>query len=379
MPVKVISFEQALRETENAKRFLLLGNGFSIALFPDRFRYGSLLAEADFSSLPEARNAFDRLQTVDFEVVIQALRQAVALVPLYSNDGGAVARMAEHCEALKELLVQAIAGRHPERPSDVSDAHYKACRGFLAHFVGESRDLSKAGGKDLRGKIYTLNYDLLLYWTLLHDQIVVGGLDNLLAARVEDTEPLQHDDGFRAPEDEPEAPYVTWDAEGGANQQTIHFLHGALHLFDYGPDLQKKCWERSGGVPLVDQIRQALADSKFPLFVAEGHSDGKLTRIRHSGYLQRSLKSFASICRPGANSNTSLFIYGHSLATSDNHVLNFIERGKIRRVYISLYGEPTDAHNQALIRRAEVLTRFRTEKFPLEITFFSAQSAQVWG
>lgn len=379
MPVKLISFEQALQESTAAKRYLLLGNGFSIALFPDRFRYGSLLEEADFSSLPQARDAFDRLETVDFEVVIQALRQAVAVIPLYSNDSVAVARMADHCEALKELLVQAIAGRHPERPSDISDAQYQACRQFLAHFVGDSRDRSKDGGKDLRGMIYTLNYDLLLYWTLLHDRILIGGDGNLLTARFEETEPLEHDDGFRAPEEEPDAPYVTWDAEGAANQQTIHFLHGALHLFDYGAELQKKCWERAGGIPLVDQIRQALAESKFPLFVAEGHSDGKLTRIRHSGYLQRSLKSFASVCRPGASSNTSLFIYGHSLATSDNHVLNFVERGKIRRVYISLYGDPTADYNRALIRRAEVLGRSRNERFPLEVTFFDAQSARVWG
>src|SRR4051812_4344428 len=116
--IKLLSFEQALACTDRVKRHLLLGNGFSIALFPDRFRYGSLLDEADFSELPEARHAFNKLGTTDFEAVIHALRQAVTLLPLYSSDAVAGTRMKAHADGLKELLVQAIAGRHPERPSD---------------------------------------------------------------------------------------------------------------------------------------------------------------------------------------------------------------------------------------------------------------------
>jgi hypothetical protein len=176
----------------------------------------------------------------------------------------------------------------------------------------------------LRGNIYTLNYDILLYWTLLHDEVVNWNAADPLATTFEQTEALEHDDGFRAPADDPTAPYVTWDAEGGgAHSQNIHFLHGGLHLYDYGPDLQKKCWERSGGIPLVDQIRSALDAGKFPLFVSEGSSAGKLTRIRHSGYLQRSLQSFSSMCRnPGAGG--SLFIFGHSLDPNDDHVLQHL-------------------------------------------------------
>ncbi len=40
---ELITFADALAASEQGKRHLLLGNGFSIALFPDRFRYGSLL------------------------------------------------------------------------------------------------------------------------------------------------------------------------------------------------------------------------------------------------------------------------------------------------------------------------------------------------
>jgi hypothetical protein len=132
MSILVKTFAHVLEETDAGKRHLLLGNGFSIALFPDRFRYGSLLGAADFTRYPEARKAFDQLGTTDFEVVIKALRDAVALLPLYSAETDAATRMQEHAEALKELLIQAIAGRHPERPSDITENQYRACRAFLA-------------------------------------------------------------------------------------------------------------------------------------------------------------------------------------------------------------------------------------------------------
>lgn len=370
----IVRFQEALRQTEGGKRHLLLGNGFSIALFPDRFHYGSLLDEADFTAVPQAREAFTRLGTTDFEAVIEALRKAVALLPIYSADAEARGRMAEHAEMLKELLVQAIAGRHPERPADITEAQYRACRHFLAHFVGESRDL-RPDGKDRRGQVYSLNYDLLLYWTLLHDQVVHWNAGNPLGVVFEQTEPLQHDDGFRAPDDDPMAPYVTWDAEGGANTQNIHFLHGALHLFDAGPEVQKKCWERAGGIALVDQIRAALAADKFPLFVSEGNSLGKLSRIRHSGYLQRSLRSFAGSCR---TRDAALFIFGHSLDASDDHVLHHIEKGTIGRLYVSVYGNPESDENRGKMARAQRISDARSDRHPLNVTFFDAGSAAVW-
>lgn len=372
----VMTFAQSLAQSENGKRHLLLGNGFSIALFPDRFRYGSLLEETDFSAAPEVRRAFAALATTDFEVVLKALRDAVTLLPLYSQDTALAVRMHTHAELLKDLLVRAIAGRHPERPSDITENQYKACRAFLAHFVGETRDRRDDGGKDLRAQVYTVNYDLLLYWALLHDEVVQWNAANPLATVLEQTEPLQHDDGFRAPEEEPDAPYVTWDAEGAADGQNIHFLHGALHLFDHGSDLQKKCWERAGGVPVVEQIRAALAENRFPLFVSEGNSDGKLARIRHSGYLQRSLKSFAAICR---SPNASLFVFGHSFAPNDDHVLRQIEKGKIKTLFVSLYGDPESDANKAVVARCEGFALARHERYPLEVRYFSAESAAVWG
>ena len=372
---RILTFQQALDKTQDIKRHLLLGNGFSIALFPDRFRYGSLLDEADFSAHPQARQAFDALGTTDFEVVIHALKQAVTLLPLYGGDATTRQTMTQHAEALKELLVQAIAGKHPERPSDITGSQYQSCRAFLAHFGGESRNLKPTGGKDLRGCYYSLNYDMLLYWTLLHAEVINWNSSDPLASIIETTEKIDHDDGFRAPDDDPDAAYVTWDGEE-AHSQSVFYLHGALHLYDHGHELQKKCWERSGGIPLIDQIRLSLSEGRFPLFVSEGNSKGKYERIRHAGYLHKSLRSFAEICR---NKTAVLFIFGHSLAENDAHILKQIEKGKVGCIYISLFGSPTEPYNKAIIQKAKSMQRARSERYPLEVNFYDAVSANVWG
>ena len=193
----------------------------------------------------------------------------------------------------------------------------------------------------------------------------------------EDTEELEHDDGFRAPDGDPEAPYVTWDAEGTASDhQNIHFLHGALHLFDYGAELQKRCWERGGGIPLIDQIRGALNEGKFPLFVSEGNSSGKLARIRHSGYLQRSLRSFSAVCR---GKGAALFVFGHSLAANDDHVIRKIQKGNIGSLYVSFHGDSESQGNRALFAKAQSMVNERNEQSPLEVAFFDSAAVMVWG
>ena len=214
-----------------------------------------------------------------------------------------------------------------------------------------------------------------MIWTLLHDIFVMPDSGSSFGFVEKRTEPIGHDDGFRAPEDELDAEYVTWDAEE-AHTQNVHYLHGALHLFEQGPELQKKCWERSGGTALIEQVRSALDESRFPLFVSEGQSRGKLGRIRHSAYLARSLRSFRAICE---NQNIALFIFGHSLAANDAHILKQIEKGKCKRLFVSLFGDPTGNDNKTIIFRAEQIKTSRGDRYPLEVRFYDAGSADVWG
>lgn len=349
-----MTFEAAIEEsTSFAKRHLLLGNGFSIACRADIFHYGSLFAQADFSGCPEAASVFALLGTQDFEVAIRALENAALIAPAYVSSGvGAIAKMRAHAAALKEILIQTIAGNHPAVPPEIDDAKFWACRAFLGHFLATG------------GQVFTLNYDLLLYWTLMHD-------DNPFGTPVN----LAKNDGFGNDEDDPDAEYVVWQGEVGAHDARVHFLHGALHLFDSGSELKKYTWVRKG-VPLVEQAREAIDNNAYPLFVAEGTSAQKKAKIRHNAYLYQGFKQFTANVRTGTH---CFFIFGHSLAANDDHILTRMARGKFRKLYVGIYGDPLAEDNQRMMNRANELSVQRNAKSPLDVTFYDASTAKVWG
>ncbi len=335
----MISFNEALALTEGCKRYLLLGNGFSISLFPKCFSYASLFEEAKtqgfFEKTAELEIAFELLGTIDFEFVMESLKAASKLAPLYGFDG---AKMAEHASLLKEVLIQAIAGRHPARPNEISEAQYEACRAFLRHFIGVDWDGDKV--------------------------------------QIRQDPELEHDDGFRAPEGNWDAEYVAWEQFSASQRQTISYIHGALHLYERGPELAKLCWERSGNKPLMDQIRAALDDDKYPLFVSEATSDIKMTRINRNAYLSKALRSFDGCC--GVKSG-AMFIVGHSLADNDSHVLNRIPHGKIGEVYVSIFGDPDSPVNHVIRNKAQSWAAMRDEKLPLQVEFIDAGTLNIWG
>ena len=341
----LLTFAQAIgRSVGYSKRHLLLGNGFSIACRPDIFRYDKLFEQADFSALSDsAKAAFEILDTTDFERVIKALRDAAALGALYGVTKGQADTMRQDADALKELLVQTIAGSHPALPSDITDDEYAACQRFLANF----------------NTTYTFNYDLLLYWTHMHR---------------DSRSDVKSDDGFRTSQSDIDtgiaSDYVVWES-GQSHEQNMWFLHGALHVFDSGTEIQKYTWNRTG-VRLIEQIREALSRDFFPLFVAEGTSLEKLERIRHSDYLAKAYRSFQEI-------QHCLFIYGHSLATNDEHYLRLIDRGKVAHLFVGLYGDPSSSVNRNIVERAEAMRLARGKRRELQVDLYDSESARVWG
>ncbi len=335
---KVVSFKTALGKlAEGKKPHLLLGNGFSRACRDDTFSYQALYDQAELSGLSkDARRAFTALGTTDFEQVMRMLKQAAKLAKEYKRPKLAGVLDA-HADEIREVLVRTIADNHPARPHDIAPQQYKACRSFLGHFAD----------------VYTLNYDLLLYWAVMQEEL--GG-------------DVEKDDGFRQPEDGPED-YVTWEVQN-TNSQRIHYLHGALQIFDAGAELQKYTWSNTQ-IALIDQIRDALKADKYPLFVSEGTAESKLERIQHSGYLNRSYRSFANL-------GGALVIFGMSMAENDEHILRLLDRGKFKQIAIGLHGSASLAGNKRIAARAASFGTKRKGSTPT-IVYFDASSAEVWG
>ena len=340
---ELLTFSEAVADAP-VKPHLLLGNGFSRACRNDLFAYDALYEKAKDQLGPRVERAFEVLETTDFEEVMRALKQAERLVKTYAVDSGDLAERF-NCDAnsLRTTLATVIASNHPERSNEIPNGQFTSCRTFLSKFKN----------------YYTLNYDLLLYWVLMKDDI-----DNVK---------LSVDDGFRYPEDEL-TDYVVWDL-GDYGQQNVFYLHGALHLFDAGSEVQKYTWINTK-IALIDQIREALELERYPVFVSEGTSESKLSRVMHSSYLIRGYRSLSQV-------GGSLFIFGHSLHDNDRHVLRCITRSKVSHLYVSIFGDPESSENQDIIQRAQSLSMGRLQsrrssRTNLNIKFYDASSANVW-
>jgi hypothetical protein len=359
---KILTFDQTLKKSVNTQRNLLLGNGFSIACDPNIFNYESLYFEAEENirkEMPEVHEIFKKLGTKDFELVIKMLQNAKEILPHYLPlNKKTASKMGQHAEQLKDILITTIANNHPEYPASISNSKFDSCRSFLANYIHSAVD----------GRVYTLNYDLLLYWTLMHEEKDSTGYIE-----------LYKNDGFG--KDDPEDDYIIWVNEAHTRDQRVFYLHGAIHLFDNGPDLEKYTWINTGK-RLIEQAREALDEGKFPLFVAEGLSPHKAKKIRHHPYLHHCYKSFISICKEGKGARgvkKSLFIFGHSFSDNDDHIIKQISKGSISAVYVSIYGDPNTKENKEIIRKAKNLISQRREYNPLEVFLYDAESAEVWG
>ena len=207
------SYEEIMAELAKKKRktHLLLGNGFSQAYDSDIFSYNALhrfIEELDNELLSKL---FEIVNTKNFELVLQQLDNFSELIDAFGSDDVLKEQVEEASIRLKESLMSAIEELHPEHVFKMPEDKSKACAVFLNTFLSNS------------GEIYTTNYDVLLYWVLLRNKIP------------------NHVDGFGRDKENTEEfvkeeDLVLSELRWGRNKkhQNIHYVHGALPLFDTG-------------------------------------------------------------------------------------------------------------------------------------------------
>lgn len=308
---------------------ILLGNGFSQAWNAAIFNYASLLQVANFEDRePQIREIFNRLNTWDFEAVMRALESAEMVAEVHALDLRIIERIQLDQEILKNSLLSAVSDSHPRLPSELTVAQYQAVRLLLGRF----------------SQIFTVNYDLLMYW-----------------ARNQDLEPAwQTDDGFRAER--------LW--RGYGTEQEIHFLHGGLHLYEEQSGTRKHAHTGEIGGGIVDQVRANLnmQPPRFPLFVAEPTYLRKKQRIDRSPYLTFCLRKLETSAAP-------IFILGHSMDENDRHIFDAIRKSEARQIFVSIFGDDQSDANRRL--RANALAFLGGPgKY---VDFFNADTVRAWG
>jgi hypothetical protein len=150
------TFQKSLAQQVNGKKSLLLGNGFSMAWKASAFSYVSLRKKADLSALScDGKLLFDALETNDFEIVIERLEAMDRLLAVYDPRSSLSTQVAKDASIIRDALAKALAVNHPDNVSSIPDQQYAASREFLKHFAC----------------IYSVNYDLLLYWSTLQTAV----------------------------------------------------------------------------------------------------------------------------------------------------------------------------------------------------------------
>ncbi|WP_194714656.1 DUF4917 family protein [Noviherbaspirillum soli] len=326
----MLTFDEAFATlVPDSKAAILLGNGFSQAWNSAIFNYASLLQVANFQDREDQiRKLFKRLNTWDFEAVMRALLAAQIVAEVHAVGQQTIDNIKRDQEILKQALLAAVSNNHPRLPGDLTTAQYLSVRTFLRRF----------------SQIFTVNYDLLMYW-----------------ARNQDFEPMwRTDDGFRAKR--------RWSGYG--TEQMVHFLHGGLHLYEGPTGIRKHAYTGKVGGGIVDQVRANLdmEPPQFPLFVSEPTHQQKKQRIDRSPYLSFCLRQLETNRMP-------IFILGHSMDDNDAHIFEAIRKSDACQVFVSVFGDEDSDANRRL--KANSLAFFGA--VGKHVDFFDASTAAAWG
>jgi hypothetical protein len=334
-----LSFESALADATKRRYPLsvVLGNGFSRA-FSDEFGYGTLRDVAQMPDLAVSKDRlFEQAGSDDFETVINRLQQSACLINLYEPDNTGLCRaLRDDAEVVKHGLADALIAIHPLSAWKIDDEKYQAARNFLSPFR----------------RIFTLNYDLLLYWTVLQRNLSPPS--------------VVVKDGFGRTGQSA----LTWSHPGRADEQEIFYLHGAMHLYVQQHRVRKIEVPKGR---IVDRLRSNLEAGRYPLVVTEGSSQDKALRIGRSAYLTYCHKRLA-------RSAGALFIHGMAMSDNDQHILDAIARSRIDALYVGLHGGPSVAQDNARTKARELVRlRKTTGGRALRLVFYRSETASVWG
>jgi len=348
MATTLLSYDDVLNRTNKNKRFLLLGNGFSMSYNYERFSFTSLLESAVNKGLIQKTSSiyavFKEFDTKDFEEVVKLLETSVAVLKQY----GAISPEYEELIltdslSLKNYLVEVITNNHPEKITSISDKAYLNSAKFIKEY----------------DRVYTLNYDLLLYWSTIKLQSFLN--DNII-----EESRLGIHDGFHDPY-ENSTKYVVYRNDKLSFE--VSYLHGALHIYDKKNEIIKNTYSRTDKT-LKEQTLENLEKDIYPIFISEGTSEQKYTKIIHNAYLNHCYRSLSSI---GAiRTDNSLVIFGTLIKRNDAHIRKAILKNNVSQIYIGVGSE------EEVREFDDFLAEIKQRKLRKEVHFYDYRTANVW-
>lgn len=299
---------------------LLIGNGFSINIWK-KFGYGTLFELAQSDKVDEQLSEeslalFDKLRSSNFEDVLRVLYHA-KLVDEQLGDP-----QKNEIDRLYQTTKNALA-------SAVN----------FAHIPPDKADVSKIN-RALRvyENVFTTNYDLIPYWSIMEIDIwrfkdYFWGAGNC---------------------------FDSSDTDVPGDRTKLHYLHGAIHLVELTNGKTKKL--TANRLQRLSDLFDLNHPEQFPLFISEGSSDWKLSRIKRNDYLRFCYENLES-------TKDGLVVLGHSLHKDyDQHIIEAINKSSNPKVAISIWPHLND---EEIVSFKSRLAQDLKDK---ELYFFSSES-----
>lgn len=335
----------SMQKDKNRQFHLLLGNGFSMAYAPEIFSYNALY---DFITKIQDKDlsiVLKVIETKNFELIMQQLDNFAALIDAFGGDPLLKQKVAAASNKLKKCLLDAVNALHPEHVFTVPENQSASCCEFISTFLNTG------------GKVFSTNYDLLLYWVLMRN----GSVNHFdgFGRDLENADSFQYDEHQEWSE-------LRWGKY--REDQNIFYLHGALPFFDSGIDIVKEEYDNRSY--LLEKISNRMEKGDYPIFVTAGDGKQKLNHIMHNHYLSHCYDNLCSI-------SGSVVTFGFNFGQYDEHIIDAINRAakfgrrkfpKLMSIYVGVYSEADRSHIEEI-----------AHKFKCKVHVYDAKSAKIWG
>lgn len=156
--------------------------------------------------------------------------------------------------------------------------------------------------------------------------------------------------------------YLEFNENQNYHCKKVYYLHGALFIF---VSLYRTLKIKRGGsdVELINLISEKISQKKYPLFVSEGTSSMKQSKIFSNNYLSFCFRKLKD------SGNAPIVIYGASFLDNDRHIWHAIDK-KNRRVYVGIYTDAVEDQAE-LIRQKSIV---KTELPKSDVIFFNSST-----
>ncbi len=299
---------------------LLIGNGFSINIW-EKFGYGTLydLAKSSCVNAPLSKKEialFEHLGSSNFEDVLRILYHAKIV------DEQLGSPQEKEIESLYVNAKNALA-------SAVSYAHIPPNTIGALEINNRLRPYKN---------VFSTNYDLIPYWSIMS------------------SDTWRFKDYFWGEGN----CFDISDTDVNADRTKIHYLHGAIHLVELSNGKTKKL--TANGLDRLSDLFDLAHPEQFPLFISEGSSDWKLSRIKRNDYLRFCYEKLGRI-------EGGLVVLGHSLHKDyDQHIIDILNVSAASRIAIGIW--PHQSKEDVVSFKARLTQDFATK----ELYFFNSET-----